>query len=105
MRRVADIVALTIGLGVIVAVGSWVNPKPAGAATAAAVQVVNTPLPVQGSVSVANFPTTQAVSGNVAVSGSVGIDPGNNSVKDADNAARHPFAAACGHATACSITV
>jgi hypothetical protein len=64
MKQFGTIVSVVLGLlalAVIVAPPSHsASPDPSKD-----VNVVNTPLPIQGTVSVNNFPATQAISGNV----------------------------------------
>src|SRR5689334_2921167 len=41
------------------------------------VNVINTPLPVQGTVNVGNFPATSSVSGSVSISGTPSVNVAN----------------------------
>lgn len=69
MKQFARIMLTVLGLAVVAAALSSIPTKPVGAAPAGpSVTVANTPLPVQGTVGVNNFPSTQAVSGTVVVS-------------------------------------
>src|SRR5450759_3881323 len=93
MRRIVNFTAVVLALGILAVSLSWVASKPVDAAVAAAVQVVNTPLPVQGNVNA-------TVTGNVGLTGSPTVTIGNSAtspvpVRDADNAARSPFAGSC----------
>jgi hypothetical protein len=66
------------------------DPGPAGGLN---VNVVNTPLPVQGTVNVGNFPASSTVSGSVSITGTPNVNvvnaPSNPvSVRDVDNPAQ-----------------
>lgn len=69
MKQFAKLMLVVLGLAVVAAALSSIPSRPATAATTVdeTVKVVNTPLPVQGSVAVNNFPATQPVSGTVSV--------------------------------------
>ena len=69
MKQFGRIALIVLSLGGLAAALSSVPTRPAGAATTAdeTVKVVNTPLPVQGTVGVSNFPAIQAVSGTVNI--------------------------------------
>jgi hypothetical protein len=71
------IILLVASLGVGFAALSSVHTRPASAAGSAPVTVMNTPLPVQGSVSVNNFPATQTVSGTVSVGNTPNVNLAN----------------------------
>jgi hypothetical protein len=65
MKQFGKIMLMVFGVGILAAGLSSIPSRPAVASVAAQVQVVNTPLPVQGTVDVSNFPPTQ----NVAITG------------------------------------
>jgi len=81
--------ALTLSVLAIVLVvpmsSSAADPGPPGGLN---VNVVNTPLPVQGTVNIGNFPGSSTVTGSVTIA-----NPATNPVlvRDVDNPARHPF--------------
>jgi hypothetical protein len=73
-------------VGLMAAALSSIQSHPASAAGSAPVTVVNTPLPVQGTVGVNNFPSNQAVSGTVAISNF----PSNQTVSGTVNVGNFP---------------
>jgi hypothetical protein len=111
MKRSSKIILLGLGLFLLAAMA---GPRPTHSSGSEAVRVVNTPLPVQGTVGVNNFPANQAVSGTIgvnnfpatqAVSGTVNVGnfPSAQQVsfsntgttplyiRDVDNPAHTPF--------------
>jgi len=76
--------AVAGGIALVVLFLSFTHVESVGGAGSAPVHVVNTPLPVQGTVNVGNFPTSSTVSGSVMVSNF----PATQLTRDADNQAR-----------------
>lgn len=68
MKQFGKIMLIVLSLGILATGLSSIPSRPIAAAGGAPVTVLNTPLPVQGTVGVSNFPAIQAVSGTVAVS-------------------------------------
>jgi hypothetical protein len=65
--KLVKILAAALGFCLVGALAGSFMPPAASASGGAPVTVLNTPLPVQGSVSVNNFPARQSVSGTVNV--------------------------------------
>jgi hypothetical protein len=95
MKQLGKIILLALGFGIFAAVlGQFnVGTTPAAAQNAGPpsglnVNVVNTPLPVTGSVNATvNFPSSIGISGNSATSPLF--------VTDVDNPAKQPFTSSC----------
>ena len=68
MKPFGKLLLVTLGFGVFGFAMSLVPQKTATGAGSAPVTVVNTPLSIEGTVGVNNFPATQTVTGTVAVS-------------------------------------
>ena len=68
MKPIGKLLLVTLGFGAFGFAMSLVPQKTATGAGSAPVTIVNTPLSVEGTVGVNNFPATQAVTGTVAVS-------------------------------------
>jgi hypothetical protein len=80
------LIALSLSLAHVNPVEPGPGPKPQD------VNVVNTPLPVQGTVNVGNFPTSSTVTGSVSIANTPNVNVTNQpTVRDADNPARQPF--------------
>jgi len=84
-------------LAVALLTASWTTVSlaqggpPAGPPGGLGVNVVNTPLPVQGTVNVGNFPTSNTVTGSVSITGTPNVNVVNTpSVHNADNPAFQP---------------
>ncbi len=75
MKRLGNILRLVLCLGVVAVALGVPTSSPAGppGPPTQNVNVVNTPLPVQGTVNVGNFPATQPVSGSVTISGTPSV--------------------------------
>jgi hypothetical protein len=90
-----------VGLCVIVLAVAFTVPKSSlaadpGPAAGINVNVVNTPLPVQGTVNVGNFPASSTVSGSVSITGTPNVKVTNTRsapvlTRDVDNPALQPF--------------
>ncbi len=65
--------ALTFALGILAIALGLFSTHPAGAAGSAPVMVTNTPLPVQGTVTVGNTPSVNVANAAVPVQGNVNI--------------------------------
>lgn len=85
MKKFGRIILTVLALGVLTAWSIPSRPTPVDPKVTK-VTVVNTPLPIQGSVSVNNFPAAQAVSGTV----NVGNFPATQNV-NVSNPATAPF--------------
>lgn len=105
MKKMAKILLIGLGFGLVTAVLGLLTSKPTTAQLPPAplpvvsVKVTNTPLPVQGTVN-ANVTNTVPVSGTVAVNSLPAISLNNNTtsplfVRDVDNPARQPVLGAC----------
>jgi len=97
--KLLKILAAGLGFGLIAILAGSFNPQAANGSGSAPVMVINTPLPVQGAVSVNNFPSSQPVSGTVNVGNFPSVLPvsfSNTSsaplfTRDADNPAHNHF--------------
>ena len=74
MKRSSKLMLLGLGLFVI---GAMIVPPHSQSSGAAPVMVTNTPLPVQGTVGVNNFPASQTVNGTVNVSNTPSVNVAN----------------------------
>jgi len=106
MKEFAKIMMVALGFGCTAMLLSLIPPKKAEGTVAAAVQVMNTPLPVTGTVNatINGTPTVNVASmppisvGQVTLAGNVPVvNPTSNSapvpllIRDSDAAARQPF--------------
>jgi hypothetical protein len=90
--RFRDYLFVAGGILLIALSISFAHVNPAGSAGSAPVTVVNTPLPVQGTVNVGNFPTSNTITGSVSIANTPNVNVVNQpTVRDADNPARQPF--------------
>jgi hypothetical protein len=122
LKKLSQLLLIGLGLGISAVALSTIPSTPASASGGAAVTVINTPLPVTGSVSaaqsgtwnvgvtgtpnvnVANSPTvsigntpsvnaTQTGTWDVGISGNTSTNP--LFVRDIDNPAKQPFVSSC----------
>jgi len=95
--RFKDYLVIAGGILLIALSLSFAHVNPVGSAPPGpSVTVVNTPLPVQGTVNVGNFPASSSVSGSVSITGTPNVSVINTPsspvpTRDVDNAARQPF--------------
>lgn len=75
MKRSSKIVLS--GLGLFLLAAMVVAPTPSHSSGSAPVTVVNTPLPVQGTIGVNNLPAVQSVSGTVSVGNTPNVNVAN----------------------------
>src|SRR6267378_1531423 len=69
------------GVVLVVALSlSFTYVSPVGGAESKEVTVINTPLPVQGTVNVGNFPAANAVTGSVSITGTPNVNVVNTLV-------------------------
>lgn len=84
MNRLNRYALSILGLSVMLAIIAGVNATPTQASGSAPVTVVNTPLPVTGTVDIGNTPLPVTIAGDTTVSGTV-------KTQDVDNPARQPW--------------
>ena len=72
--RFKDYLLVTGGVLVIVSSLFFAYVNPAGSAGSAPVTVANTPLPVEGTVNVGNFPASNPVTGSVNITGTPNVN-------------------------------
>ena len=100
------------GVVLVVALSlSFTYVSPVGGAESKEVTVINTPLPVQGTVNVGNFPAVNAVTGSVSITGTPNVSVVNAPsspvpVRNADDPDRNGFQATCLSSTTnfCTLT-
>src|SRR5437773_556556 len=75
--RFKDYVVVTGGMLVLFSSLFFAHVNHAGSAGSAPVTVANTPLPVQGTVNVGNFPASNPVTGSVSITGTPNMNVAN----------------------------
>jgi hypothetical protein len=98
MTRLDNILSLVLCVSFLAALSAPTKTSAAdpGPAAGINVHVVNTPLPVQGTVNVGNFPASSTVSGSVSITGTPDVKVTNTAsapvlTRDVDNPALQPF--------------
>ena len=73
MKKFPKIMLITLGFGLATLLTGFLTSRPTTAQHVTPVRVTNTPLPVNGNVTVGNFPATQ----NVTISGTPNVNVTN----------------------------
>jgi hypothetical protein len=93
--RFSNYLVVAGGVLVVALSLSFTYVSPVGGAESKEVTVINTPLPVQGTVNVGNFPASNAVTGSVSITGTPNVNVVNTLVPFGANLCVQNVVAAC----------